>query len=111
MIRSTMLVAAVGLLVAVIGCTSDTTPTEKANNPEGNAETSTEVEQNLAELSPTDRELAEAQKICPVTEEPLGSMGVPIKVEVEGTAVFICCAHCEEKLKADPEKYLAKIED
>jgi hypothetical protein len=36
-------------------------------------------------------------------------MGTPIKVSVAGHEVFICCEHCEEPLKAEPAKYLAKI--
>jgi hypothetical protein len=36
---------------------------------------SEEVLANFAELSPEDRSLAEHQKVCPVSDEPLGSMG------------------------------------
>ncbi len=63
----------------------------------------------LAELSPEDRALAEKQKICPVSGEPLGSMGKPYKVTVEGQDVLLCCQGCEEEIKKDPQKYLAKI--
>ncbi len=63
----------------------------------------------LAKLSPEDRALAEKQKVCPVSGEPLGAMGTPKKVEVKGQAVFICCEGCEEKLKANPDEYLAKL--
>ena len=37
----------------------------------------------------------------------LGSMGTPIKVDVSGTPVFICCEGCRESLLAEPAKYLA----
>jgi Cu(I)/Ag(I) efflux system membrane fusion protein len=40
---------------------------------------------------------------------PLGSMGTPIKVDVKGRAVFICCEGCRESLLAEPKKYLAKL--
>lgn len=63
----------------------------------------------LAKLSPEDRALAEKQKVCPVSGEPLGAMGTPKKIEVKGQAVFICCEGCEEKLKANPDEYLAKL--
>ena len=53
--------------------------------------------------------LALEQKICPLSGEPLGSMGVPIKVESKGHTLFICCAGCEGPVKKDPEKYLAKL--
>ncbi len=70
---------------------------------------SEEIKTNLAKLSDEDRKLAEAQKVCPVSDEPLGSMGVPQKLTVKGKTVFICCEGCREKLEADPDKYLAKI--
>lgn len=49
------------------------------------------------------------QKICPVTGEPLGSMGAPVKVSVSGRAVFVCCKGCEKPLLRKPDEYLAKI--
>jgi membrane fusion protein, copper/silver efflux system len=75
----------------------------------------TESEESLAiakamdQLSPEDRRLAERQKLCPVTDMPLGSMGVPIKVDVRGQPVFICCEGCRESLLAETMKYLAKL--
>jgi RND family efflux transporter MFP subunit len=55
---------------------------------------------NLARLSPADRALAEAQKTCPILGGPLGAMGVPVKVTVDGKAVFLCCKGCESKAKS-----------
>ena len=63
----------------------------------------------LAELSPEDRSLAEKQKICPVTNELLGSMGAPLKVDLNGKPVFICCEGCKEELLKKPNEYLAKL--
>lgn len=68
-----------------------------------------DVAEALAELSPEDRSLAEKQKICPVTGELLGSMGAPIKVDVNGKPVFICCEGCKEELLKKPDEYLAKL--
>ena len=70
-----------------------------------------EVRAALAGLSPEDRHSAQQQRICPVTGEPLGSMGEPIKLEVEGREVWICCAGCENPLREDPEQYLTKLND
>ena len=70
-----------------------------------------EIEEALAHLSTTDRVLAETQKICPVSEDPLGSMGKPIKLTVQGQDVFICCQGYEEPLREEPEKYLALTTD
>ena len=66
--------------------------------------------EGLAELSAEDRALAEKQRICPVSGEPLGSMGKPVKVTVKGRTVFLCCDGCEAEIKKDPDKYLAKLE-
>lgn len=63
----------------------------------------------LAELSADDRALAERQETCPVSGEPLGSMGKPYKVTVQGRGVLLCCAGCEEAIKEDPEGYLRKL--
>jgi hypothetical protein len=68
-----------------------------------------EIQASLASLSAADREAALKQRICPVSDAALGSMGAPIKVTVAGQDVFICCEHCEEPLKAEPAKHLAKI--
>lgn len=56
-----------------------------------------------------DAELIVRQRICPVTDEELGSMGPPVKVVVEGRTVFLCCKGCESALRKEPKKYLAKL--
>jgi len=65
----------------------------------------------LAKLSQEDRALAKKQRICPVTEMPLGSMGTPPKVDVGGRTVFICCEGCRKPLLEESETYLAKLDD
>jgi Cu(I)/Ag(I) efflux system membrane fusion protein len=67
--------------------------------------------QAAAKLSAADEELVKQQKICPVTEADLNSMGGPIAVEVAGRRVFICCQGCEKALQADPQKFLAKLKE
>jgi Cu(I)/Ag(I) efflux system membrane fusion protein len=37
-------------------------------------------------------------------------MGDPVEAEVEGRKVWTCCAACPPKLKASPEKFLARLE-
>ncbi len=63
----------------------------------------------IVKLSEEEQALADQQKICPVTELPLDSMGGPLPVMVAGRKVFICCAGCEARLLGDPEKYLARL--
>ncbi len=72
---------------------------------------STEVKEALAELSVEDRAAAEKQRICPVQEAELGSMGKPVKVSVRGRDVFLCCEGCRENIIKDPDKYLAKLSE
>jgi len=79
------------------------------NMADGEDAADAEVPASFAALSPADRDLAIKQKVCPVTGEPLGTMGTPIKVTVAGHEVFICCPGCKEPLEKDPAKYLAKL--
>lgn len=75
----------------------------------GAAALTAEELQNIDQLSATDRAAALAQGICPITDAPLGSMGVPPKITVKGQTVFLCCAGCEPKVKRDPDKVLKKL--
>jgi Cu(I)/Ag(I) efflux system membrane fusion protein len=49
----------------------------------------------------------EEQKVCPVTNAKLGSMGDPVPVDVDGKKLWTCCDACPPKVKANPKKYLA----
>ena len=58
--------------------------------------------------------LAERQKVCAVTGEPLGSMGPPVPVRVTDSTggihtVLLCCESCRGKLLGDPDGHLAKL--
>jgi hypothetical protein len=66
---------------------------------------------NVEQLPAEDRELALQQRICPVTEMPLGSMGVPVKMNVQGRTVFLCCEGCEDSVKEDPAGMLKKLDE
>lgn len=84
-----------------------------SNNSELTDAEKEEIQKALAPLSDADRKLAEAQIICPVTEVRLGSlgMGTPLKMEVEGRTVFICCEGCRDGMTGDPEKYFKILDD
>ena len=71
---------------------------------------SNDVTEAMAALNEADRAAALVQKVCPVSDEALGSMGTPIKVKVGDREVFICCESCRDGLLAEPEKYLAKLD-
>gem|GEM_PF-2439670 len=53
-----------------------------------------------------------AQGVCPVIDEPLGKMGAPIKVTVNGRSMFVCCQGCVsevvENFEANAQKLAAR---
>jgi hypothetical protein len=73
------------------------------------AEAQREIDVALADLPADDQEEARRQRVCPVTDLPLGSMGKPEKLVVEGRVVFICCEGCRTSLVDEPNKYLPKL--
>ena len=69
-----------------------------------------EVATAMAKLSPEDRKEAEAQKFCAVMgDNLLGSMGTPLKLDVNGQPVFVCCSGCKSKALKNPEQTLATV--
>ena len=101
-------IIALGVLVAFAGCN---TQPEGSGAPAASSSADdhqAEIEAELAKLTPEDRQRASAQKVCPITEEPLGSMGKPVKVTVDGQDLFICCAGCEDELKQNFAAHLEK---
>jgi hypothetical protein len=76
------------------------------------ADNDAKIQENLAKLSPEDRKLAESQKYCAVEEENrLGAMGKPVKVMLNGQAVFLCCKGCLKQARANPEQTAAKAKE
>ena len=56
-----------------------------------------------------DRILIAAQDVCPVTGEPLGSMGAPVRAKSGERTVFLCCKGClGKKFDADHWKQAQK---
>lgn len=123
-----------GLMVAVSGCGSTESDVPNAATQGAGADSSahedaehghaghdhgdsddtgkTDMEKmkdSLASFSEEDRESAMKQHFCPVSGEMLGTMGEPKKIEVNGQSVWICCDGCKDQLLADPDKYLAKL--
>ena len=64
---------------------------------------------NIAKLPQSDRTLALAQGTCPITGAPLGSMGVPPKVMLNGQPVFLCCKGCSAAAQSSPGETLEKV--
>ena len=76
----------------------------------GDSEKLTDKEMgNVKKLAADDQAIALAQVVCPVSGGHLGSMGTPLKQEVDGKAFFLCCDGCVDKVKEDPKGVLAKL--
>ncbi|MGN6546160.1 MAG: efflux RND transporter periplasmic adaptor subunit, partial [Aureliella sp.] len=63
----------------------------------------------IAKLPPDDQTLAKQQVLCPVTKEPLGSMGKPLKVSIDGDSVFVCCKGCVKAAEANAAETLEQV--
>jgi Cu(I)/Ag(I) efflux system membrane fusion protein len=131
MTRTIVGLVATTLLVGAYGCNgpsgSESTPPaapvvgesrgedadhEHSGHGDGGAMTDMEkMKVELVKLSPEDAASAEKQHFCPVSGDMLGTMGAPIKVDVNGRQVWICCEGCRESLLENPEEYLAKLKD
>ncbi len=66
----------------------------------GDAPVIPESMHGIRELSQPDQRLAIQQRTCPVTGDLLGSMGQPIKVNVNGRSVFVCCQGCVAEVQS-----------
>jgi Cu(I)/Ag(I) efflux system membrane fusion protein len=77
------------------------TPSEEEEN----------VKVSLARLSTDDRLVAEKQKFCPVlSDNRLGVMGVPFKIELDGKTIFLCCKGCEKEARSHAQQTLEKVQ-
>ncbi|MEO9594942.1 MULTISPECIES: hypothetical protein [Rhodopirellula] len=66
----------------------------------------------LAKLPMEERMAVEAQKYCAVANTSfLGSMGAPLKLEIDGKRVYLCCGGCTKKAQANPAGTLAKAQE
>lgn len=82
--------------------------TARPSTPE---DTPSKIAAALAKLSPSDRAIAQAQGSCPVLDEsPLGAMGVPVKVTVDGQDVFVCCQSCVKQATKESAATLRRVE-
>lgn len=108
--RTTLLIA-LGL-VAVLGLASAgcKAPADSNESHEGHDHPPAATEKPADPAAPATAaaEGEPAQKLCPV-------MGLAINknvyVDHEGRRVYFCCPACPEKFKAEPEKYLKKLDE
>lgn len=130
MFRSWMLIiGALPLALLAAGCqtqTSQSKPESSAQKEHDHADHSHEdaaetdahadeameakVSSILSTLSPEDRQLAESQRFCAVmNHQRLGGMGAPLKLDIKGQPVFLCCKGCRAKALKKPDETLAKV--
>lgn len=65
---------------------------------------------SIAALAPEDSVAAISQRFCPVlTQNRLGSMGTPVKLNIEGEDVFLCCEGCRDKALSNSAETLEKV--
>ncbi len=64
----------------------------------------------LAKLSPGDRALVASQGYCPMRGTRLGTMGLPVAVQIKGLKVFLCCEGCKDKALENPDQTLAEVD-
>jgi hypothetical protein len=91
------------------GPVASRSPASVENKPTESGPTA-EQSKNIDLLDPADRQLARAQRLCPITEAPLGAMGKPVKVVLRNQPVFLCCKGCVLKANKDPLATLKKVE-
>ena len=64
----------------------------------------------IESLSKEDQRLVKQQRTCPIIEDSqLGSMGVPIKLTLDGKPVFVCCEGCVKSASENPQETLSKV--
>jgi hypothetical protein len=74
-------------------------------------EVEAEVQAARAKLNADERRLVDEQDICPISNERLGSMGVPVKVRVQDETVFLCCKSCQKSALEKSDETLVKVKE
>ena len=86
------------------------TESTSANAEYPNRKLDPKIAEALSSLNKEDRTLVDSQKYCAImTDKLLGSMGTPLKVEVNGEPVFLCCKGCKAKALRDADATLATV--
>ncbi|OYW24474.1 MAG: hypothetical protein B7Z55_02095 [Planctomycetales bacterium 12-60-4] len=61
----------------------------------------------MLKLSDSDLEAVLTQRTCVISENNrLGSMGPPVKLEIDGQPVFVCCEGCRDTALKQPGETL-----
>jgi Cu(I)/Ag(I) efflux system membrane fusion protein len=68
----------------------------------------TRLSENEKAAKLDDKALAALQKICPVTGLKLGEMGPPVRTELKGSPVLLCCKNCPPDFEEKADYYFAR---
>lgn len=68
-----------------------------------------ELTLRFAKATQADQAAINAQKVCKVSGQALGSMGGPIKVTQAGRSIFLCCQSCLKTVQADPVQFFGAM--
>ena len=52
--------------------------------------------------------VAGTQTACPIMDSPINE---DIYYDYQGKRIYFCCAGCDDKFRAEPEKYIKQMED
>ncbi|HVX11117.1 MAG TPA: heavy metal-binding domain-containing protein [Pirellulales bacterium] len=89
---------------------ASSSPHGESGTPHQHESTETaEVRAELDKLPAEERASVMRQKVCPVTGMLLGSMGAPVKIDLSGRPVWLCCEGCAAVATEDTAKTLAKL--
>ncbi len=87
-------------------CGSSCTETACSDSPANSSQGATDQEKK--ETEPTAVDIG--NKICPVSGNPVDSMGEAVTYTHEGKIYHLCCAGCIDKFKMELEYFIKKIE-
>ena len=67
------------------------------------------MEITVVKASAADQNAINVQRVCRVSNEALGSMGVPLKVSRGEKSILVCCSGCVKDVKVDPDKFFGPL--
>ena len=114
-----LFVLAAVLAAALVGCGGGTNPAKETSKDPAAKDAAAAKDAGkaandlpgLKELNDADRKLAEQQKVCPVSGNPIGTAGMtPYKMTLKGRTFFLCCDGCKDDVDKDPEGILKKVD-
>ena len=110
--KSTVLLGCALVLVVLVltGCKKSEPQTSGTSVESAEKSTEHAAHEHAATTAESAKEAAAAtieQTMCPVMDG--NKIDKNVFVEYKGKKVYFCCAECEAKFQAEPEKYIANL--